>query len=205
MKKTWFLIGAIMLLITAYEIISSYAKYTSEATGTIEKDAGAWMIKVNDANIATGNLETTFNINSLTYPSNDFVAENKIAPSSSGYFDVEIDATGSSVAVRYDIALDTAQMNISEGIQFKNAYKVVNNTEVSEGIVKTGDNTYSGIIPLSSIKNGEKCKLRFYIGWDEDESGEADEDDSALGQLKNVSTSLPVEVVVTQYMGEEIT
>ena len=51
MKKTWFLVGALMLLITTYEIISSYAKYTSEATGTIEKNAGAWMIKVNDSNL----------------------------------------------------------------------------------------------------------------------------------------------------------
>ncbi|MBR3134342.1 MAG: hypothetical protein IKG56_02660 [Clostridia bacterium] len=204
MKKTWFLVGALMLLITTYEIISSYAKYTSEATGTIEKNAGAWMIKVNDSNIATGNLETTFNIDSLTYPSNDLVAENKIAPSSSGYFDVEIDATGSSVAVRYDITLDTAQMNISEGIHFQNAYKVVNNSEVSEGIIRTGANTYSGIISLNSIQNGEKCKLRFYIGWDEDESGESDENDSVLGHLKDISTSLPVEVVVTQYLGEEI-
>ena len=30
MKKTWILVGLIMLIITSYEIIKSYAKYVSE-------------------------------------------------------------------------------------------------------------------------------------------------------------------------------
>lgn len=70
--------------------------------------------------------ETTFNIDSLTYTSSEFVVENKIAPSASGYFDVTIDPTGSDVAVRFDVILDVANLNIIDAIQFTNAYRIIN-------------------------------------------------------------------------------
>ena len=46
--------------------------------------------------------------------------------------------------------------------------------------------------------------LRFYIGWDEEETEEGDEADSGLGSLKDISTALPVTVVVSQYSGATI-
>ena len=51
MRKTWILIGTIMLLFTIYQVATSYAKYSNTATATVEKQAGAWIVKVNNQNI----------------------------------------------------------------------------------------------------------------------------------------------------------
>ena len=204
MKKVYILIGLIMLLYTTYEVANTYAKYVSEATGTAQKQAGAWIVTINDEEITASSSTQTFEMDSLTYPENSYVLENKMAPTSSGYFDVIIDPTGASVAVRYDLTIDFSALSISEAINFNSAYKVVNNTETSEGIVKTGANTYSGVIDLTDVKAGNPTVLRFYIGWADDGTGTNDDADSTLGLSRQVSLGLPVSVTASQYLGETL-
>ena len=204
MKKVYILIFLIMLLFTTYEIANSYAKYTSEASGTASKQAGAWVVEVNDEEITSSSSTKTFQIANLTYPANNYVLENKMAPTSTGYFDIEIDPTGASVAIRYDLTIDFSALSVSNAINFDSAYKVVNNVESATGIVKTGANTYSGIIPLSEVKAGTSTTLRFYVAWTDDGTGTNDDADSALGLSQDVSLALPVSVTVSQYLGETL-
>ena len=147
---------------------------------------------------------TTFDIDSLTYPASSYVAPNKIAPGASGYFEIEIDPTGTSVAVRYDVTLDTTGLNALDEIEFSSAKKVVNGSEVTGGIVKSAANTYSGTISLSDVQSGTPTVLRFYITWENKGTDAGDEDDSALGLVEQQDIGLPVSVVVSQYSGETI-
>ena len=204
MRKTWIIIGIAMLLFTSYKILDTYAKYVSRAEAQVEKESGAWVIKVNDTDISNSNEETTFNISNIIYQNNEFVAENKMAPSSNGYFDIIIDPSNSSVAVRFDVTLDVQQLNIIDSIRFTNAYRIINGEESSDGIVQTGENTYSGVINLNDVKNKVASTMRFYIGWDEKETEEGDLQDSELGSVIDLSTDLPVRVTVSQYLGEEL-
>ena len=118
MKKIWILSSLIMILITFYQINQTYAKYSSQAKGTVEEEIGAWIVKINGKNIATEEEVQNFTINQLNYNSNNYVAEGKIAPGLLGYFDIEIDATEASVAVRYDVKIDFASLDISDAINF---------------------------------------------------------------------------------------
>ena len=204
MKRTYTFLGIIMLIFTFYQIATSYAKYIAEATAVVEKQAGAWAIKVNNTDISNSNSETTFNVDNLIFPESAFVAENKLAPGANGYFEIVIDSTGSSVAVRYDVTLVVDNLNIIDSIRFTKACIVVDGEEVEEGIVKTGDNTYSGVISLEDVTNEVQTTLRFYIGWEELENGQGDIADTELGLIKDISTNIPVDVVVTQYLGEPI-
>ena len=193
-----------MLLFTFYQVATSYAKYIAEATAVVEKQAGAWAIKVNNTDISNSNSETTFNVDNLIFPESAFVAENKLAPGANGYFEIVIDSTGSSVAVRYDVTLVVDNLNIIDSIRFTKACILVDGEEVEEGIIKTGENTYSGVISLEDVTNEVQTTLRFYIGWEELENGQGDVADTELGLIKDISTNIPVDVVVTQYLGEPI-
>ena len=204
MKKIYILIGIIMLGFTTYEVATSYAKYASQGIATAEKQAGAWVIKINDKDISAKSSDKQFIIDQLTYHSNDYVLENKIAPSSSGYFDVIIDASGSSVAVKFDVTIDLTALNISRAINFESAYKVTDEQETDE-LVRTGENTYSGIVTLNDVESNKPTTVRFYIGWEDDETGQNDEADSRLGVLREISSlNLPVSVVISQYSGEQL-
>ncbi len=204
MKKTWILVCIIMLLFTSYQIATTYAKYMTEATANIEKTAGAWVIKINDNDISNSNSETTFDIDDLIFPESEFVVEGKLAPASSGYFDVVIDPTGTSVAVRFDVTLDVSGLSAYDAINFTAVYRVINGEEVSANMVRTGDHTYSGVISLDDVKEGIASTMRFYIGWEEDETEEGDESDTQLGNIKDVTAKLPVNVVISQYSGETL-
>ena len=151
-----------------------------------------------------GQQQATFDIDELVYPSNEYVVDDKLAPSSSGYFDIEIDATGSSVAVRFDVTLNTDNLNAFDSIRFTDAFRVINGEEVSGGMVRTGNKTYSGIISLSDIEDEIASTIRFYIGWDEEETEEGDISDTQIGLTPGVSTDLTVTVVATQYLGEQL-
>lgn len=204
MKKIWILSSLIMLIITLYQINSAYAKYYTEAEGMVEETIGAWIVKVNGTNIATGTDIQEFTINELTYNSNDYVLEGKIAPGLLGYFDVEIDATEASVAVRYDVSINFDQLDLTDSIYFARLVKVVDGVESTDGITKTDESTYTGVVSLDDIQNKKTNTIRVYLGWDDDGTGGNDEADSELGLQKDIQISIPVEVKASQYLGETI-
>ena len=204
MRKIWILLTLIMILITAYQINTTYAKYFTEAQGIVEETIGAWIVKINGTNIATEADIQTFTINDLNYNSNDYVLDGKIAPGLLGYFDVVIDATGASVAVRYDVTIDFDKLDISDSIRFAKLVKVVNGLEDETGIVQTAENTYTGTISLADIEAGTTNTIRVYLGWRDDGTGVNDAKDSILGTTKDIQVAIPVEVKASQYLGEEI-
>ena len=205
MKKIWILSALIMLLITLYQINSAYAKYSTEAQGIVEETIGAWIVKVNDTNFATEANVENFTIDELTYNSNDYVLEGKIAPGLSGYFDVTIDATEASVAVRYDVTIDFSKLDLSDSIKFTKLVTVVDGVESEEGITQTEESTYTGVVTLDDISAGKTNTLRVYLSWEDDGTGINDEEDSILGTTKDIQVSIPVQVKASQYLGEEIT
>lgn len=204
MKKIWVLSALIMTLITIYQINTTYAKYFTQAEGTVEETIGKWVVKVNGTNIATGVDEQEFTMEEMKYNSNDYVKTGKIAPGLLGYFDIEIDATEAEVAVIYDITINFEKLDISDSIYFDKLVRVVDGVESTEGITKTAESTYTGVVSLEDITAGKTNTVRVYIGWQDDGTGVNDEADSILGKTKDVELSIPVNVKASQYLGEEI-
>lgn len=201
MKKIWVLICLIMILVTIYKISESYAKYVSEASGTMEKQAGAWVIKVNDIDISSGSVTHEFNVRNFTFLENSYVAPGKLAPDSEGYFDIDIDPTGTSVAIRFDATLDFSELEVSDNINFDYACKVVDGVEETSGMIRTARNTYTGIITLDEVTNEQITTARFYIMWD----GNDNVADMILGVTnEGITLNMPIDITVSQYFGESI-
>ena len=198
MKKIGIIISMLLVVITLYNIASSYAKYVTQASGNMEKQAGAWVIKLNNKDISSQNATKTFTINNLNLLNNEYVVDGKIAPNSVGYFDISIDPTGTTTAVRFDVTLDLSDFETVDAIHFESACLIVNGEENPSGMTRTAQNTYTGIIPLSDVKQNIVTTARLYIKW---EDGENDID---LGLIRDNQLDLPIEVDISQYMGEEL-
>ncbi len=198
MKKVLKILSLVMLIITIIKIGETYAKYFSEAnTGTLNYEVGNWVIKINETDIYSETGETVeFEINNFNNFSNSNAVKDKISPSSTGYVNMLIDPTGTEVAVRYDIELDLTaieNIDIEEWIEMASG----ENT-----IVKTGENTYSGIISLADVQAGKIANLRCYIKWNNNEN--KNNLDSSVGLIYGQTLSLKVNVKVSQYLGEEL-
>lgn len=192
--KTILYIGVLILLIASiYLIKETYAVFETTGTGTADFSIGSWVINLNNIDISSGQT-VNFSINSFTYDENSHIANGVIAPGRSGYFDLILDPDGTDVAVRYDITLDMEE-EYADNI----TYYV---TTTDGTTIQTGESTYSGIIDLSSIDNGDTATLRIIVEWVD--NGSYDESDTELGMQNNSSISIPAQINVIQYLGESL-
>ena len=98
-KKKKVLIIALILLAIILSFIGgrTFSKYVSEITGTGTAEIANWVFKVN------GKEDVVQSVNLLSTYNNETLINNKIAPGTSGQFNIVVDATGSEVGVDYNV------------------------------------------------------------------------------------------------------
>ena len=97
-KKKILLVICVLLAITISFIGGkTFSKYVSEVKGTGTAEIANWVFKVN------GKEDVVQNVNLLSTYNNETLIDNKVAPGTSGSFNIVVDATGSEVGIDYTI------------------------------------------------------------------------------------------------------
>ena len=123
-------ICVLLAIILSFMIGKTFSKYISEVKGTGTAEIANWVFKVN------GKEDSIQNVNLLSTYNNETLINNKVAPGTSGSFDIIVDATGSDVGVEY-------------AIQF------LNESEKPQNLVFTyDDNQYATIQELEKDLSG---------------------------------------------------
>src|SRR5574344_263810 len=107
-----------------------------------------------------------------------------------------IDPTGTEVSVRYDITFDFSL------IENKNFNVTSVTTTDGTTLIRTGENTYSNVFLLSDIQNNKTNTIRVNIVWTNSEDN--NDADSILGLDKEATISIPISILFTQYLDEEL-
>lgn len=105
-KNVIFRVAAIVVmcaLVTACFASSTFARYTSEASGGTSVTVAKWNFDANEADISESE---TFNIATTIEGHNASDVQTKIAPGTNGSFDIELKNT-SEVAANYQVAITT--------------------------------------------------------------------------------------------------
>lgn len=190
------LLTIIMLIISIQMIRTTYAVFQSELSGVASKKIGKWEIIVNDTAISSG-IEESFLVDEFEIEESNYVEENKIAPGLECSFEIKIDPSDTDVSIKYAISLDTSIIE-NYAINILDVTEVETNNE----LIQIEPNTYVGVIPLQKIKNGEDNTIKITFEWENNE--DYNEVDTAIGTKKNSKLQIPITVIVTQYLGEEI-
>lgn len=146
-KKVVLLIIVLSAIILSFVGGNSYAKYMSKVTGQGTADIASWNFKVNESesSIQTISLNSTIN--------NSTIVNNKIAPGTSGKFEIKLDASGSDVGIDYIIKFENESQkptNLNFNYNEKN-YKSL--TDLQQALIGT-------------INANEQNKIRtLEIGW----------------------------------------
>ena len=133
---------AIELMLIAIIIFSMYAysRYSSKVNGTGTATIAKWSFKVN------GQTETLATINLAdTMKTNNTVKQGTVAPGTEGSFNLEIDGSGSEVAIEYTINLKITDKPQNLNFYADSGYS--QKIEASEGAV-----TITGGIPLAEVE-----------------------------------------------------
>lgn len=192
MKRVLLLISLLMLFFTIYLTMDTYALFESNKNYDVSSDIAKFVIKVNGSEAKT----EEFVVDSIAYYENEYVIENKIAPLVDGYFDIVIDAEEVEVSLRYDIEFDFSSLSIP-GLVISSIIELGGNT-----LVLTDKDTYSGVITLADMDSSTVNTVRVSISWQNDEAN--NEVDSSWGMVADKVISIPVNVKLTQYLGEEL-
>lgn len=183
----------VVLVYTVYNIYETYALLETDEIVTNDFNTANWNILINDT-LLSGE-ETSFKIDKIKIDENSFVKENKLAPGTSGYFDILIDPSSTDVSIKYDINFDFSK--VPPGID------IVSIKETSgSSLIKTGESTYTNVITLKEIKENKKNNIRVNVTWNNIEDNNLE--DSKLGLIYDNKLDIPVTITVTQYLGEEI-
>ena len=96
-KKAVITLCILVVMLVAFIGGQAYAKYISQVRGNGIAEIATWSFKVN------GEKEQVQEIRLASTCNNQTLVNNKIAPGTSGSFNIKIDATGSDVGINYNI------------------------------------------------------------------------------------------------------
>ena len=163
---------------------STYSRYVAGTTGNIDILFAKWQILINDQDITS---ENTSNISiTPTIEQNENVKENTIAPTSKGYFDIDIDPTNVDVSFKYTINLNINNEEIPDLMITK--YTILPN-DYEEGDTIEYTTLQENIITNNLIYDNETenfnfdpFTVRIYFEWYEGEEEQMnDEADTEFG------------------------
>ena len=103
-RKLLLLLALLCMFTCLYFVRTTYAKYLTTASGELEARIARWNIKVNNTTVRNNDVLT--NGITPTFIQSAHIANNVIAPTSQGYFDLTIDATDVDVSFTYTVTIN---------------------------------------------------------------------------------------------------
>ena len=120
---------------------NTYSRYVAGTTGNLKMSFAQWQILVNKADIINNSSSSI--VLTPVIDKNKYVENNKIAPSSTGFFDIEIDPSNVDVSFNYNITLEVLNENIPDLIITKYA---ILDSNYDDGDTITYNNIQNNVI-----------------------------------------------------------
>lgn len=179
---------------------NTYSRYVANTTGDVELVFAKWQILLNNEDITNGTT-STLDITPVI-EENQNIEDNTIAPSSKGYFDVNIDPSNVGVSFNYKVELKVLNEDMPDLMITK--YAILDKDYI-DGDEITTTNIENNIIngTLDFDKETENYKfepftIRVYFEWYEglDEQMN-DEQDSKIGNDASINdTKLQIQATI---------
>ena len=178
----------IALLLVAYLISSTYARYSTVGKANGKVDIAKWAV-VMTADDGTTLNSTTQDI-TFTVQSNTEVVPGKIAPAVTAKAEIELDLTGTEVSVDFTPTIGA----YTPSTTLPSADKITLSSEVEGETV--GSSNYIPLVGNSAFtaSNGKK-KVTLTLTWANDDENNAD--DTATGMLADGSRTITIPVTLT--------
>ena len=186
---------------------NTYSRYVADATGNLKMSFAQWQILINNNDI-TNNTSSSIVLTPVIEDNND-VKSNKLAPSSTGYFDINIDPSNVDVSFNYNITLKVLNENIPDLMITKYAILNKNFDEKNDTITYNDieNNIISGSLDLKDINiatssdeikntNFEPFTIRICFEWYEGENEKMNNEADTLIAQNAQNNQLEIEAKI---------
>lgn len=185
------IVVAVLFAVSLFYISGTYARYSENFSGNANGEIAAWKVNVDGSDTLTLTFE----------PENETanVVGSKIAPGRKLKAEVELDLTGTEVAVDIKASLDSAQSAITSAFG-ASADKVTVTTSISEDAGTTnGDGTTTiALKEGAAFKNSDKVTISVVLEWKNDDSN--NENDTEVGSGEKLTYEIPITLTAQQHL-----
>lgn len=202
-RKMLIIVLLLAILLCLYFVANTYSKYTSTSESNSTVTAAKWSISVNDTDVSSGNTFDENKLLKLTPIDSTKVATGTIAPTSSVQGTIELDPTGTQVALKYKIKFGTITYSGSKTapeITISGVTVKVGSSTTSTTLTQNIDGDYEGTIALpasngttSAMTSDQIQNITVTATWKESD----DTTDTAVG-IEAGTITVPVTVTVEQ-------
>jgi hypothetical protein len=169
----------------------TYSSYESNTAGSVNGNIAGWNIKVNDV-IVSNEVDKEVDIDDVVWNATH-TRSGKLAPGSTGTFNIKLDFSGTEVAVRFDIEIIDKTVDSNKILTLT----AIDTADVT--LTRTGVSTYTAVVDVDDIDT-TIVNLALDLSWVNNDSV----NDPVDTQFDN-SQFLDVNFKATQYGGEVIT
>ncbi len=184
-----------VLAFTLSIVSNTYSRYVAAAEESIDLALANWQILLNDEDI-TSSSSSVGSINPVILE-NENVANNKLAPSSVGYFDIDIDASSVELSFNYNIKINKNEV-LDDLLITK--YKLIeegSNPEETE-YINVVNNEINGTFDYSDENTNKSFKIRVFFEWFDGNDEESDDESDTEIISNNNSLTLDATIKFTQ-------
>ena len=184
----------IALILLIFLVGYTFAKYYSEIKGGGSGSIAKWSFV---ANSDKDSIQTISLANSSDY---DSLVDGKIAPGTSGSFDIIIDATGSEVGVDYQINV-SEETNLPQNLKYK-AVVDGQETEEYDSLTELAENHFDGSLDTLNGENKKTITVKWNWPYEtvdsEGKTNTGDSLDLADGTKENLDYEFVLQIIGTQ-------
>lgn len=190
-NKVKLTMGILMLMtVCLYFVSGTYARYADEITGNAQVSVANWKVAFSDG---TNELQDQFDL-TFTVQENANVVSGKIAPSTTATATIQVDLTGTEVAVDYDAIINETDLETVFGasasqVDVTTTAKVAGVTDTTGTVNLVGDKAFTA-------DNG-KVEITITLTWTNDDAKNTS--DTLVGATGGTLT-LPVTVTLEQHI-----
>lgn len=188
-KKIILLVAFFTLFLCLYSMQETYAKYLTTTNGDVKAKIARWNIVVNDTTIK--NNEKLAEEITPTFVENEHIAEDVLAPTITGYFDLVIDSSNVDVSYTYNIKINESDI-ISDFVT--KSYQIDDNTPIEI------TDKAAGITDTILYTDTERIHtIRVFVEWNDDADTQTMDDDADTAvTFDNEEVTLDVAMTFTQ-------
>ena len=188
-KKIILLVAFFTLFLCLYSMQETYAKYLTTTNGDVKAKIARWNIVVNDTTIK--NNEKLAEEITPTFVENEHIAEDVIAPTITGYFDLVIDSSNVDDSYTYNIKINESDI-ISDFVT--KSYQIDDNTPIEI------TDKAAGITDTILYTDTERIHtIRVFVEWNDDADTQTMDDDADTAvTFDNEEVTLDVAMTFTQ-------
>ncbi len=191
-QKIYIILAICSLLICMYTTATTYAKYFTQTDQSKEYNIKKWNIKVNKEDIK--NNQTLKKQINIELDKSEHIADNQIAPDSTGYFIIELDYNNVDLSFDYNIIIEENNFLkdlIIDKIEINNIPYI----PASEN-----NNIISNSVIISNETIDKIQEIKVYVKWNDDiENGATmnDKNDTDIS-INNDILNLNINITLTQ-------